>query len=179
LHVLFGYTTDVVGSLSSLGVVSPILVLLAAPKTGQSSTDVSTTLAAALASVPAYLYYPTLGVVLAWIVLRVAFNREEAQRRAVLARSCTQFLHRAEARLFHVLGCPDPMPALNEILDKQIAPTVDRHIQEAGWPWYPFKEGIEHEVARELARLLSVSTLVDGVPLALSDGFPVSASRTL
>jgi hypothetical protein len=45
------------------------------------------------------------------------------------------------------------MPALNELLEKNIRPTVDRNIQENSWPWTPFAPGIDEEVTKEVARL--------------------------
>ena len=112
-------------------------------------------MATALASVPMWLYYPTLVFALAWIVLRVAFNREEGQKRAVLARSCTQMMKQVEAKLHRVLLKQDPMAGLNGLVDEQIAPTVDRNIQENAWPWAGPAPDIDQEVEKQLVRLCS------------------------
>ncbi|MBZ5614666.1 MAG: hypothetical protein LAO23_11705 [Acidobacteriia bacterium] len=153
LHALFGYTTDLVVALTAIGVTTPLLALLGVAGGREKEATQAPALTAVLASVPNWLYFPTGVLVIAWIVLRVAFNREEGQKRAVLAKSCTQVLRQAEANLAMALGKPDPMPALNELLEKSIRPTVDRNIQENSWPWTPFAPGIEEEVSKEVSRL--------------------------
>jgi hypothetical protein len=151
--VVFGYTTDLVVALTAIGVASPLLRLFGGSgETGTEGEKVST-LAEALKAVPYWLYYPTGALVILWVVLRVAFIRVEGQKRAVLAKSCTEALRGTEARLPRTLGQPDPMPDLNELLEKQIASTVDRNIQEEAWPWAPFAPNINDEVDKELDRL--------------------------
>jgi len=113
VNVLFGYTTDFLVALTTLGVASPLLALLAGGQASSGAKETpKTSLAEALASVPAKLHYPILALVIAWIVLRIAFNREDGQKRAVLAKSCATTLRLADAQLHQILPKPDPMPEL-------------------------------------------------------------------
>jgi hypothetical protein len=48
------------------------------------------------------------------------------------------------------------MPALTEMLEKHIRPTVDRNILEESWPWSPFAPSIDADVTKEVARLVSL-----------------------
>lgn len=153
LHTVFGYTTDLVVVLAALGISSPLLLLLGAGGSGPDGAAKPPALAEVLASVPPALVYPAAVLILAWVVIRVAFNREEGQKRAVLARSCTQVLRQAEASLPSALGTPDPMPALNELLEKRIRPTVDRNVQENAWPWLPFAPSVDADVQKEVTVL--------------------------
>jgi hypothetical protein len=152
LHTVFGYTTDLVVALSAIGVSAPLLTMLAASN-GDPHGAKPPGASAVLATVPAWLAVPTIILMLTWVVFRVAFNREDGQKRAVLVKSCTQVLRQAEASLAAVLAKSDPMPALNELLERNIRPTVDRTIQENAWPWLPFAPGIEAQVQREVAVL--------------------------
>lgn len=133
LHILFGYATDVTIGLGSIGIGIPLLALLTQPI--ESKTPSTTNVLTLLPRDPRWLYYLTALCVVGWIVLRVAFSREEGQKRAVLAKSCRQTMKQVEARLYQVLAQQDPMPELNKILDEQITPSVDRNIQEYAWPW--------------------------------------------
>jgi len=150
LYLIFGYATDLVVALTAIGITAPFLILL----TGTDKDKPS--LVTALGSVPSWLYYPALILVVVWIFLRVTFNREDGQKRAVLARSCAQILRQAQANLTTALSKSDPMPALTELLEKSIRPTVDRNIQENSWPWEPFAPRIEAEVQAELNRLCGI-----------------------
>lgn len=150
LYGLFGLTTDLIVAFAAIGVTTPFLALLGA----QVGTDKNTpSLATALASVPTMLYFPAAGLIILWISLRVYFNREDGQKRAVLARNCTQVLRQAEAKLPTALEKSNPMPELTELLEKSIRPTVDQGIQQNSWPWTPFAPGIEQEVDKELQLL--------------------------
>jgi hypothetical protein len=151
LYMVFGYTTDLVVILASIGVTAPLLRILGL--VGTSDSVQPPNLASSLASVPPILVYPAIALILTWVVFRVAFNREEGQKRAVLARSCTQALRLAEAGRPTALGRENPMPELTEILEKRIRPTVDRNIQESAWPWFPFAPSIEADVRKEVDRL--------------------------
>ena len=153
LHSIFGYTTDLVVALTAIGITSPLLATLGAPSGAQNDVAHTPRLSTILGSVPDLLYYPAAALVIIWIVLRVTFNREDGQKRAVLAKSCTQVLRQAEASLPTSLSKSDPMPALTELLEKSIRPTVDRNIQENSWPWTPFAPEIEAEVKNDLNRL--------------------------
>jgi hypothetical protein len=155
LHTLFGYTTDLVVALAAIGISSPLFRLLGSTGSTSDAAGSPPTLASVLASVPLALVYPTAGLILAWVVFRVAFNREDGQKRAVLARSCTQVLRQAEASLPTALATADPMPALNEMLEKRIRPTVDRNIQDNSWPWVPFAPSIDADVTKEVTALCS------------------------
>jgi hypothetical protein len=151
-HLVFGYTTDLVVALMAAGISTPALALLAAGGAAEDAPE-SATIQSALADVPSWLYAPTLLLLVTWIFLRVTFTREEGQKRAVLAKSCTQVLRQAEASLHTVLLKPDPMPDLTELLEKKIRPSVDRNIQESAWPWLPFAPDIDQEVTKECDRL--------------------------
>lgn len=155
LHTVFGYTTDAVVALAAIGISSPLFRLLGSVGSAADAADKPPTLASVLASVPPALVYPTAVIIVTWVVIRVAFNREEGQKRAVLARSCTQVLRQAEASLPTALGAADPMPALNEMLEKRIRPTVDRNIQDNSWPWTPFAPSIDADVKKEVTALCS------------------------
>jgi hypothetical protein len=154
VHAIFGYTTDIVVALATVGVASPLLAVLG----GQSphKDGPSPTLGLALSSVPLWLVFPTMLFLAAWIVLRVAFAREEGQKRAVLAKSCFRVLREAQASLHSVLSKPDPMPGLTELLEAKIRPTVDRSIQEGAWLWLPFADNIATEVDKLLETLCNL-----------------------
>ena len=154
LHAIFGYTTDLVVALAAIGISSPFLRLLISTGTADA-TGKPPTLGSVLGSVPPVLVYPAAVVILTWVVLRVAFNREEGQKRAVLARNCTKVLQQAEAGLPTALATADPMPALTEMLEKRIRPTVDRNIQESSWPWLPFAPSIDDDVRKEVGDLVT------------------------
>jgi hypothetical protein len=168
LHSIFGYTTDLVVALTTIGVATPLLALLGTTSNNTHEGTQSPSLSTVLAALPKWLYFPTAVLVLAWIVLRVAFSREEGQKRAVLAKSCTQVLRQAESKLPTALSMPNPMPALTELLEKGIRPTVDRSIQENSWPWTPFAPEIDVEIGKELARL-SASYETDWSPVDTGD----------
>ena len=150
---IFGYTTDIVGALAAIGITSPFLSLLITKDGGSDATTQVPSLAAGLSGVPAFLVYPAGIVIFAWVIIRVAFTREEGQKRAVLARSCIQNLRQVEADLHNVLRGQRPLAALNEMLEKRIRPTVDRNIQETSWPWLPFAPNIQSEIQTDLNSL--------------------------
>lgn len=153
LYVVFGYATDLIVALTAIGITTPLLRLVGDAGATGAAGQQGATLAEVLATVPSWLYYPTGVLIILWILLRVAFTREDGQKRAVLARSCTQMLREVEAKLHRVLLKPDPMPELNELLEKQIALIVDRNIQENAWPWAPFAPGIDEEVDADFVKL--------------------------
>lgn len=150
-HSVFGYTTDVVVALSAVGVgwpaVSNVLVNQEANKT------VSGSVAQAMASAPPYLAYPLGGLLILWIVWRVAFNREDGQKKAVLAKSCVLAMRQAEARLPKILSDQNPMPGITKLYDEILWPTADRCIQEGAWPWTPFAPDIDSEVEKQLSEI--------------------------
>lgn len=150
MHTVFGYTTDIVVALATIGIAPPLLRLLGATGSAADAANKPPTLTSVLASLPPSLVYPAAILIVVWIIIRVAFTREEGQKRAVLARSCNKVLEQAEAGLPQALGTADPMPALTEMLEKRIRPTVDRNIQESSWPWLPFAPKIEADVRKEL-----------------------------
>jgi hypothetical protein len=133
LHVLFGYATDVTVALGAIGIALPLMTLLTQPS--ENPGNANTSVIPLLPQDPEWLYYLTLVCVIGWVVLRVTFNREEGQKKAVLAKSCRQTMKQAEAKLYHLLAQSDPMPELNKLIAEQITPTVDRNIQEGSWPW--------------------------------------------
>lgn len=153
VHVVFGYATDLVVALAAIGIGSPLLRLIGTNGEASKGAPDAATFAGAIASVPPVLLYPTTVLILAWVIIRIAFNREDGQRRAVLARSCTRVLRQAEASLPTALGNKYPMQALNEMLEKKIRPTVDRNIQDDSWPWVPFAPRIDADVEREVTAL--------------------------
>lgn len=155
LHTVFGYTTDLIVALAAIGISSPLLQIFAAGGAGTGEAAKPPALADVLASLPRTLVLPAAVLIVAWVVIRVVFNREEGQKRAVLARSCTQVLRQAEASLPTALGRPDPMPDLNEMLEKRIRPMVDRSIQENSWPWAPFAPSVDSDVQKEVTALCS------------------------
>lgn len=150
LNTVFGYTTDLIVALAAIGISSPLLLFLSSTGYSSDVADKPPTLVSVLASVPPWLVYPAAVLIVSWIIIRVAFNREQGQKRAVLARSCTQVLRQAEASLPKALGSVDPMPDLTEMLEKRIRPTVDRNIQDDAWPWLPFAPSIEAEIEKDL-----------------------------
>lgn len=155
MHTVFGYTTDIVVALATIGIAPPLLRLIGATGSAADVADKPLTLTSALASLPPALVYPAAVLIVVWIIIRVAFSREEGQKRAVLARSCTKVLQQAEAGLPQALSAADPMPALTEMLEKRIRPTVDRNIQESAWPWLPFAPRIEADVKKEVSAFCS------------------------
>jgi hypothetical protein len=151
VNFIFVYATDVIVALTALGLTSPWLSFIQEKPAGPNAKP--TSLSEILAATPQWLYYPALILVLAWIILRVTFIREEGQKKAVLAKSCAQALRQANGKLFRVLGKPNPMPDLNKILDEEISPAIDRNIQEKVWPWDIHAPDITNEVEAQLADL--------------------------
>ncbi len=147
-HQLFGYATDITIALGAIGIGLPLLTALTQqPKEGQPTPDV----VGLVPTDPAWLYWIALLSVIVWVVLRVAFNREEGQKRAVLAKSCRLTLRQAEASLHTVLAQPDPMPELIKMVQEQIKPAVDRNIQEGSWPWTGPADDAYEPASRRLA----------------------------
>jgi hypothetical protein len=128
-HRLFGYTTDILVALTALGLIPAVIANIFGNNPNDTPTKVSE-LEALLPKEFHYLYYMMLVLVLAWVILRVAFNQEDGQKRAVLARSCSLSMRHAESKLPHLLGNADPMPGITELYDTSIYPIVDRNIQE-------------------------------------------------
>lgn len=153
-HGIFGYTTDILVGLTAVGLGSPLFVLFVGNPADPNFQDSSgSSFKEALGSIPQPLFFPLVVLGIAWVVMRVAFAREEGQKRAVLAKSCIQTLRQSEARLHRLLTNQEPMRELNKLIDEQIAPTVDRNIQENSWPWTGPAPGIDAEVERQLAEL--------------------------
>jgi hypothetical protein len=149
LYILFGYATDVTVALGAVGIGLPLLTLLTQPSEKPPVASVLTQ----LPQNPRWLYYLTATCVVVWVILRVAFNREDGQKKAVLAKSCRQTMKQAEAKLYHVLVQSDPMPDLNKLVVEQIIPTVDRNIQEGSWPWSGPAPGVDPAVEVQLDSL--------------------------
>lgn len=155
-HSIFGYTTDVLVALTAIGLSSPILDFFAnGEPTAGHDDSARVSLAEVLSSVPQWLYYPTIAIAVVWVLLRVAFVREDGQKRAVLARSCFTSLRQVEARLHKILVKEDPMADLMKLADEEIWPTVDRNIQERSWPWAGPAPDIEKEVEELLRNFCS------------------------
>ena len=152
-HIAYGFTTDLVIALAAVGVSSPLLALMGHAASGESGKAEPGSFSAALGSVPRAIAGPMIAALLVWIALRVWFNREDGQRRAVLARSCARTMRQAEASLPSWLSKPDPMPDLTQLLERSVRPAVDRNIQEESWPWTPFAPAIELQVQKEVASL--------------------------
>jgi hypothetical protein len=153
LHAIFGYTTDLVVALAAIGITSPLLTFVRTQSGSEQAAAHSASISTILGSISGWFYYPAGIILIVWIILRVTFNREDGQKRAVLAKSCTLVLRQAEANLPNSLSQSDPMPGLTELLEKKIRPTVDRSIQENSWPWTPFAPEIDAEVEKDLHRL--------------------------
>ncbi len=147
-HVVFGYATDLLIALSAVGVGWPAVSTILMNQQEKNSPPGS--LAAAMASVPEYMAYPFGMLLILWIVWRVVFNREDGQKKAVLAKSFTLAMHQAEARLPRILGDPNPMPAITKLYEEILWPTVDRGIQEGAWPWFPIAPEVDKEVEQQL-----------------------------
>jgi len=156
LHVVFGYTTDLIVGLAAIGISAPILEFFGTWSNTKKETIHSPSLLSLLESVPGWLIYPTGLTILLWVLLRVAFNREEGQKRAVLAKSCFLLLRQTEAKLPAILSLSNPLDELTKLLEKTIRPPVDRNIQEQAWPWTPFAPGINNEVEKKLQDLCSM-----------------------
>ncbi len=146
LHVAFGYTTDIAAAFAAVGVSLPVVDMFMATENPEKFQD-------ALLQVPNELFFPAVLILIFWIVLRVAFVREDGQKRAVLAKSNLQTLRLAEAKLPSALSNADPMPALTELLEKIIRPTVDSSIQANAWPWLPFAPDCGPETIRMVSEL--------------------------
>jgi hypothetical protein len=152
-NTLFGYTTDTLGAVATLGLtVPPLLSQLDAA--GSSDTE-QASIIQQINGLPEGLYYPVLLVAVLWVILRMVFARENGQKRAVLAKSAAGSMRQAEVMLHQHLTLPDPLPALNELLDKHLAPTVQRTMYEEAWPWVPFAPGIDEEVKKLTAQLVT------------------------
>jgi hypothetical protein len=150
-YVVFGYTTDLIAALSAVGIVWPGVSSILANQDAKS--DNSATVAQAMASVPAPLVYPLAVLLILWLVWRVAFNREDGHKKAVLAKSCTLAMRQAEARLPRILGTSNPMPGITKLYKEAVLPTADRGIQEGAWPWTPFAPSIDAEVEKQLSEM--------------------------
>lgn len=136
LHLLFGYTTDFLVALTAIGISSPLFAFfISASESGENHKTELASITKEIGLLPPIVYYPIIILVLVWIILRVAFVRENGQKRAVLAMSCAQTFRQIEARLHRLLVKPEPMPDLTKLLDEEIFPAVDRNIQESAWPW--------------------------------------------
>ena len=81
MHTVFGYTTDIVVALATIGIAPPLLRLIGATGSAADVADKPLTLTSALASLPPALVYPAAVLIVVWIIIRVAFSREEGQKR--------------------------------------------------------------------------------------------------
>jgi hypothetical protein len=125
-HRFYSYSHDLFAAAAGFGLTHPLIQTLSAGST---------------ASLPATLggngpFAVALGGVaaLAWAVLKVYVGREDAEKRASLARSCAKQLRQVELKLVRALGNADPMAELGKLYEDIIA-IVDRHIAEDAWPW--------------------------------------------
>ena len=149
LHVLFGYATDITVALGAIGIGLPLMTLL----TQSAEKPAEPSVLALLPQHPRWVYYLAFICVVVWVILRVAFNREEGQKKAVLAKSCRQTMKEAETKLYQVLVQADPMPELNKLLAEKIVPTIDRNVQEGSWPWSGPAPGVDPAVEMQLNSL--------------------------
>ena len=153
LHTVFGYATDLIVALAAIGIASPLLEIIRFGGAGGDDAAKAPALSDALASLPRALVLPGAILIVAWVAIRVVFTREEGQKRAVLARSCTNVLHGAEADLPKLLGTANPMPALTKLLETRIRPIVDQSVLEKAWPWAPFAPSVDTDVQKEVTAL--------------------------
>jgi hypothetical protein len=131
LHVVFGYTTDLTIALGTIGISLPILQVLRQTEGADDGQGIA--LASALPKDPFWLYAFAFSSVLIWVFLRVLFNREEGQKKAVLARSCVRTMEHVDFKIHQILMTAQPIDALNELLEKTISPTIDRNVQEGSY----------------------------------------------
>lgn len=150
-YVVFGYTTDLLVALGAVGVGWPALSSILVSQEGKNPG--SGTVAEAMASVPAPIAYPLGILLILWVVWRVAFNREDGQKKAVLAKSCSHAMRQAEAKLPRILDDPNPMPAIIKLYEEILIPTLDLGVPEGAWPWAPFAPSVEAEVEKQLSEL--------------------------
>lgn len=135
-HKVFGYSTDLVGSLSAIGISTPLLPFFI--KLNEPIDPASKDFAVAVKymdSLPSGVYYVLVTIVIFWLLIRVFYIREDGQKKAVLVTSCMQTFKQIETKLHRILGDQNPMPTLNELLEKEVHPVVDRNVQEGSWPW--------------------------------------------
>jgi hypothetical protein len=150
-HLVFGYTTDVLVALAVLGIGSPALSAILVADQGRGP---KTTMFADLTStIPQQLYYPALVLIICWVVFRIALDREDGQKKAILAKSCRLAMRQAEAKLHRILSDSKPMAGIIRLYEEVLMPTVDRAIPEGAWPWAPFAPDIDEDVEKQLMDL--------------------------
>jgi hypothetical protein len=148
LHVIFGYATDITIGLGAVGISLPLAQALTQPSNNTGGTNVS--VFTSLPQNSTWLYYITAGFVVVWVLLRVVFTREDGQKKAVLAISCSQTMKQIETALYRVLAQPNPMDVLNKIILEELGPTIDRNSQEKSWPWHGPAPNIDIVVEQQL-----------------------------
>jgi hypothetical protein len=149
VHVLFGYTTDLLAAFAAVGFAPPFLRLLAS----QNSGDNGVALSQVLATIPGWLVIPAAIIMVGWLVLRTVFTREEGQKRAVLARSCAGICRGIESDLHFILAQSNPIGDLNKMYAERLRPAIDRTSQEGAWPWDGPSDRIDAELNATFARL--------------------------
>lgn len=135
-HQIFGYSADLVGALSVVGISTPLLPFFI--KLNEPIDPANKDFAVAVKyidSMPSGVYYVLMVIVIFWLLIRVLYIREDGQKKAVLMTSCVQTFKQIETKLHRILSDQNPMPTLNELLEKEVHPVVDRNVQEGSWPW--------------------------------------------
>jgi len=156
LHSWYGFSTDAIVALSSIGLASPWFSLLSSGgasegEEGAPAAQVNDLVAA----LPKSVYYPAVLLIVTWILIRVRFEHEGGSKRAILAKSCARSLGRVETQLYRVLDKADPMPDLNRLLDEELFPAIDRCKQEDAYPFDGIAPGTEKEIEEALDHFCS------------------------
>lgn len=128
---VYGYGGDLAAALAGLGIGAPVAALA----TGKVP-DGKNALAILHDALPGYWFVVGGVALVAWVILRLVVQRENAVARALLARDVTQSMKALYAELWRALAEADPMPKITEI-QKAVDGKVQDAIRNSLWQWDP------------------------------------------
>jgi hypothetical protein len=145
------YSRDIMTAIVALGIAPPAFLLISAASKGGETNE--TGWQQFMKEPPKGLVIIVLALVLLAIVMRVYVAIEQADRRAVLARSCRNELREISLKLTFALQSNDPTSELIK-LQNRVGELLPRHIIEESWPWHTgYAPGTDEEGQRRAQRL--------------------------
>jgi len=137
-HSTYVWSRDLLAAVSGFGISHPLAGVL----TGDASLGDS------IAAMPKWLAVITLLSALIWAVLKAYVTRDEGEKKATLAVSCSKEFMRIKLALGGILARADPYEGLMN-LHAEIMAIVDRHVAEGSW-FFPNGEVLAPEIAAEV-----------------------------
>lgn len=127
-YLLYVYAHDSLAALSGISFSTPLLSFIKGllPSTGLNEPTKATIDAAT----SGWVLVVGVIAVFGWSLLKLILVRGNAEKRAVLARSCSKQFLQIERSMREALSMADPMPELKRIYKESIMPLYDRNMQD-------------------------------------------------